>query len=355
MKGGQVERRGMIFSRRLPLSSLIAISRDLRHNLGAGIMLRDALKQQARRGNHAFRPVADRMYHAIESGDDLRQVLENERAYFPPLFISLVSVGESSGQLPEIFAELEKYYLMQQRFWRQLISQSIMPVLQFIVATFVIAFMMVILGFIAEARSSKPIDPIGFGLSGTSGARTFLAVIYGSLAVLFLIYLALSRLLEQKALIDRLLLHIPVLGGFLQCLCLSRLSMGLRLTLDSAMPIAKAIGLSFQATGNAAYVSDASRIQESLKTGDDLTRAISQCRLLPEDYVNIIAVAEQGGRVPEVMVNQAQYYEEEAGRRLVLLTRAAGFFVWAFVAILIIIAIFRIFNIYLSAINGLAG
>ncbi len=345
----------MLFSRRLPLSSLIALSRDLRHNLGAGIMLRDALKQQARRGHPAFRPVADRMYRAIEAGDDLRQVLESERAYFPPLFISLVSVGESSGQLPEIFAELEKYYLMQQRFWRQVISQSIMPVLQFVAATLIIAFMMVILGFIAEMRSSTPIDPIGFGLSGTRGAITFLLVVYGTVAVVFFIYLVLTRLLEQKAVIDRLLLRIPVLGGFLQCLCLSRLSMGLRVTLDSAMPIAKAIGLSFQATGNAAYAADALRIQESLKTGDDLTRAISQCRLLPEDYVNIIAVAEQGGRVPEVMVNQAQYYEEEAGRRLVLLTRAAGFAVWAFVATLIIIAIFKIANIYLSAINSLAG
>jgi type IV pilus assembly protein PilC len=345
----------MFFSRRLSLSSLIALSRDLRHNLGAGIMLRDALKQQAKRGHVAVRPVAERMYRAIEAGDDLRQVLESERAYFPPLFISLVSVGESSGQLPEIFAELEKYYLMQQRFRRQLVSQSIMPVLQFVFATLVIAGMMVILGFIAESRSSKAIEPIGFGLSGTRGAQIFLAVIYGTLVCLFLVYLVLSRLLEQKAIIDRVLLHIPVLGGFLQCLCLSRLSMGLRLTLDSAMPIAKAIGLSFQATGNAAYASDARRIQESLKTGDDLTRAISQCRLLPEDYVNIIAVAEQGGRVPEVMVNQAQYYEEEAGRRLVILTRAVGFAVWAFVALLIIAAIFKIFSIYVNAISNLAG
>jgi type IV pilus assembly protein PilC len=345
----------MFFSRRLPLSSLIAISRDLRHNLGAGIMLRDALKQQAKRGHPAFRPVAERMYRAIESGDDLRQVLESERAYFPPLFISLVSVGESSGQLPEIFAELEKYYLMQQRFWRQLISQSFLPAVQFVMATFVIAGMMVILGWIAELRSSTPIEPIGFGLTGTRGARNFLFVIYGTLAALFVVYLALSRLFEQKGLIDRLLLHIPVLGGFLQCLCLSRLSMGLRLTLDSAMPIGKAIDLSFQATGNAAYAADAKRIQESLKTGDDLTRAITQCRLLPEDYVNIIAVAEEGGRVPEVMVNQAQYYEEEAGRRLVLLTRVVSFGVWLFVATLIIIAIFKIFSIYLNAISNLAG
>ena len=208
---------------------------------------------------------------------------------------------------------------------------------------------------IAESRSSKPIDPIGFGLTGTRGATTFLLTVYGTLAAVFLIYLALSRLLEHKALVDRFLLHIPGLGGFLQCLCLSRLSMGLRLTLDSAMPIARAIGLSFQATGNAAYAADARRIQESLKTGDNLTRAISQCRLLPEDYVNIIAVAEEGGRVPEVMVNQAHYYEEEAGRRLVFLTRAAGFAVWAFVAILIIFAIFKIFSIYVNAINNLAG
>jgi type II secretory pathway component PulF len=73
------------------------------------------------------------------------------------------------------------------------------------------------------------------------------------------------------------------------------------------------------------------------------------------DFVNIIAVAEEGGRVPEVMANQAQYYEEEATRRLAVLTRIAGFGVWLFVASLIIMAIFRLASIYFNALNQAGG
>jgi type IV pilus assembly protein PilC len=341
----------MLLSRRLPLNALIALCRDLRHSLGAGLMLRDVFRQQSRRGYSSVRPVAARISQAIEAGDELRVALKAERAYFPPLFISLVSVGESTGNLPEIFAELEKYYLMQQRFRRQFISQSFLPVLQFVAATLIIAGLMVILGFIGMMMNTKPLDPLGFGLTGSSGALIFLAIVYGAVTAVVFLYIIISRSLRQKAVVDWTLLHIPIIGGFLQCLCLARLATALRLTLDSAMPIADAIGLSFQATGNAAYMAMAPTLQDSLRSGDDLSRAISKCRLLPEEFINIIAVAEEGGRVPEAMVNQAQYYEEEASRRLYILTRAASFAVWAFVAILIIMAIFRLFAIYLGAIE----
>ena len=67
-----------------------------------------------------------------------------------------------------------------------------------------------------------------------------------------------------------------------------------------------------------------------------------------------MATAEQGGQIPEMMKHQAEYYEEEASRRLVLLTRAAGFAIWVGVACLIIWVIFRIVLNYIGMIESLA-
>jgi type IV pilus assembly protein PilC len=344
----------MIFSKRLPVSSLILLCRALKHNLAAGLTLRDVFRQQARRGPAPVRPIADRIRVALESGDSLQFALEHEKAHFPPLFLSLASVGEDTGNLPEVFGALEKYYQMQQRFWRQFVSQSIVPVLQFVAATVVIAGLLFILGLIAESTNTPPIDPLGLGLTGGRGALIFLGVVYGTLAALGVGYMVASRSLRQKAAVDRVLLRVPAVGPFLQALSLARLSLALRLTMDSSMPIADALALSLRATGNAAFAATAPVMEDALLAGDRLTEAMARGRVFPEDFLNIVATAEEGGRIPEVMAQQAQNYEEEAERRLALLTKAANFAVWLFVAALIIMAIFRIFGIYINAINQLA-
>ena len=51
----------MLFSRQLPLSNLIDLCLALRHNLGAGLMLRDVFRQMARRGPVHVRPIAERI------------------------------------------------------------------------------------------------------------------------------------------------------------------------------------------------------------------------------------------------------------------------------------------------------
>src|SRR5919109_975343 len=135
----------MLLSSRLPLSSLIELCRALRHNLSAGLSLRDVFRQQARQGTLAVRPVAERMRQVIERGDDLETALLQERKAFPPLFLALASVGERSGNLPEVFRELEKYYVLQQRMWRQFVSLSIWPVFQLVAAIFVIAGMLLLI------------------------------------------------------------------------------------------------------------------------------------------------------------------------------------------------------------------
>ncbi len=203
----------MLFSRRLPLAAIIQLCRSLRHNLGAGIMLRDVFRQQAKRGSPSVRPVADRIAQSLTEGDNLTTALLREKAAFPPLFLSLTEVGEESGNLPEVCGELEKYYLLQQRFWRQFISQCTLPILQFVAATGVISLLLVILGWIADANHTKPIDPLGLGLVGARGAVVFLFSIYGMLAAVGIAYVVLSRSLSQKAVVDRLLLRLPVVGS----------------------------------------------------------------------------------------------------------------------------------------------
>src|SRR5262249_14301438 len=159
----------MLFSKQVPLASLIEFCRILRHNLEAGLTLRHVFRQQAERGPMPIRPVADRIAAELEEGHSLEAALKRERGAFPPLFVSLVTVGEQTGSLPDVFAELEKYFLLQQRLQRQFYSQIAWPLLQFFAAPFVVAGMIYFLAVLSPS-GTEPYDPLGMGYRGVSGA-----------------------------------------------------------------------------------------------------------------------------------------------------------------------------------------
>jgi type II secretory pathway component PulF len=344
----------MLFSSRLPLSNLIELCRVLRHYLGAGIGLVQVFRQQASKGALAVRPVAGRIAAALEEGDDLETALKREADAFPPLFVSLARVGEQTGMMPEVFAELEKYYSRQQKLRRDFVARVTWPVIQFVLAVFVVAGLILIMGMLADRQGpgGEPLDPLGLGLSGPSGATLFLAVVFGSLAALGGLYLLLTRTLKHKASTDAFLLGLPAVGPCLRALALTRFCVALRLTTETGMAIARALRLSLRATGNQAFVAQTENISASVRAGDDLTLALARSGLFPTDFQHILAVAEESGRLSEVLQHQAEHYHEESGRRLVILTGVLSYGVWAFVGLLIIVAIFRIATWYVGLLNG---
>lgn len=330
----------MLFSSRLPLTKLIDLCQVLRHNLDAGVPIEKVFRQQAQKASGSLRDMAGRVHDVLKRGDNLETALEAEQKTLPPMFISLVIVGERTGNLPEVFAALESFYRSQQKLRRQLIAQSMLPALQFVAAIFVIAALILILGLIAESQGTKAIDPLGIGLTGPRGAVLFLVFTFGSLAALVGLYLSAARFLAQKAAVDALLLRLPAIGPTLSALALARFCMALQLTFETALPIAEALRLALRATGNAAFMSLAGKMGRNLRDG--LAGPLAQSGVFPEEFCMIIAVAEEGGRLPEVMRQQAKQYEELAELRLTVLMRMAGFGVWLVVAVFITIAIFRI-------------
>ncbi len=332
----------MFFSRQLPLSSLIELCRTLRHNLGAGLSLPDVFRQQGARGPAAVRPVARRIHEDLANGESLEAALKREKAAFPPMFLSMAGVGEKTGTLPEVFQELERYFAIQYKLRQQFILLSLWPLLQMIGAIFVIAGMVFVLAILTPG-GDQPFDPLGFGLTGVRGSILVLVYSFGFLGALVAGYLLVTRMLQQKALVDALLLRVPVLGPCLLAVALARFCLALRLTTDTSLSIVPALRLSLRATGNAAFAAQSEVVKEVLRGGDDLTTALAKTELFPENFLNIVANAEEGGRLPEIMHHQAAYYQEEAERRMTILMRMASAGVWLAVAGLLIFLIFRIF------------
>jgi len=93
-------------------------------------------------------------------------------------------------------------------------------------------------------------------------------------------------------------------------------------------------------------------ILQAVRAGEDLTRALTKSQWFPEAFLQMVAVAEEGGRVPELMKHQAAFYQDDATRRMKTLVRIAGSVIWFGVALFMVIMILRLAGIYLAALGA---
>jgi type IV pilus assembly protein PilC len=330
----------MLFSRQLPLAALIDLCHLLRVNLGAGIPLPKVFRQLSNRGTSKIRPLARRVLPQLEQGDNLRTALQSETSVLPPFFLGMVELGEKTGHLPEVLEELEKYYLQQQKFVRQLRQSSFGPAVQFVIAIGIVALLIFVLGAIAESHGNPA--PAVLGFRGAGGAILFLLTCAGLFAGIYALYAFLTRGLAQQDFVDGLMLQLPVIGPCIQAVVVGRFALAMQLTLDSSMPLSEALHLSYDATGNAAFAHQAEVAAAAVQDGEELTVALSRGHFMPADFLGMVAVAEEGGRLVEMMRHQAAHYHEEAARRMQSATRLASGLIKLLYIALMALGIFQI-------------
>ena len=270
--------------------------------------------------------------------------------FFPTFFREMAEVGEQSGHMGEMFAQLADYYQDQVERRRNFLAAIAWPMLQLAVALFVVGFLIWVTGLIGQL-TGVPIDILGFGLVGNRGLAVYLAGVASVGVLLFAIIRASVRGLVWARPIQRGILRIPVLGPALQTLALGRLAWSMYQTMNAGMELRRALRLSLRSTNNAWYTDQIERIDAKIAGGNSIHEAFCEADCFPADFLDALGVGEHSGQLVESMALLSRQYQDQARTALATLTMVAGFAVWAVVASLIIALIFRLFMFYLGAIN----
>jgi type II secretory pathway component PulF len=137
-------------------------------------------------------------------------------------------------------------------------------------------------------------------------------------------------------------------------MALARLAWSMNVTMNAGMEIRRALKLSLRSTQNARYTDQIPVIDAEITAGNSIHDAFCRAGGYPVEFLDTLAVGEDSGKVVESMGLLARQYQDRARAALVILTTIAGWIVWAAVASLIIVLIFRIFSFYIGAINAAA-
>ncbi|MDH3327020.1 MAG: type II secretion system F family protein, partial [Gammaproteobacteria bacterium] len=100
---------------KLKTDDLVFFSRQLYTLIKSSVPIMKALDGlESSTENPALKASIGKLQESLDEGLDLTQALERQQDVYPPLFISLVHIGETTGKLPEVFRDLSTYLKKEQ-------------------------------------------------------------------------------------------------------------------------------------------------------------------------------------------------------------------------------------------------
>lgn len=342
-----------MFAAKIPTKTLIHLSRSLGTMLESGIQIRKSLQIATKKiGHPKTKNVLRHICDDIDGGTDIATAFREHGHYFPTLFLDMLSVAEDSGALPDVLKHLAEHYENNMRMKKEFIQSITWPAFQLFAAILVVAVLILVMGMIGSATgSSQMADEMLFGLSGPSGAVTWLFCSFGTLAGLFFAYKLANAVFQGERGLDLALVHIPILGHCMKAFAIARFSWAYFLTQQTGMAVVDSLKASLRATGNGAYMSSTSLICNEILEGATLTDALDRSGMFPEDYIEMVSVAEESGTVPEALNRLSPQFEENARSHMKTLTRAITVLVWLTVAGFILFFVFSFMFWYVGQIN----
>ena len=151
--------------------------------------------------------------------------------------------------------------------------------------------------------------------------------------------------------INRMIVHLPVLGNCLRLNALARFCWTLSLSLEAGSDAQRALRMSLRSTQLPYYVETQNQADSVIERGGEFHEALRTTNRFPDDFILTLASAEHAGAITDSLDAMSRDYSERARTANRVLTYGATATIWVGVAALIIFLIFRLFMFYLGMIN----
>lgn len=306
-------------------ADLVLFARQMYSITKAGLPLLRGLKGLAESTHNVIlRNALHDVLQSLESGRDFASSLARHPDIFPPLFLSMVRVGESTGTLDNAFSRLCEYLSQDQDVQDRVKAAVRYPLIVVIVIGIAIA---VITVFVIPnfAPLFKILgDDIPMPTRIIMGTSSFVrAHGLALLAGMALALVAARRYLATehgRYRWDRLRLRVPVLGELLHQAALSRVTRSLAISLDAGLPMIQALTLLSRSAGNAYLAERLLQLRDAVERGDGLSRAATTAGIFPPLVLQMLAVGEETGELTRLLDEVSGFYQREVDYRLRNLT-----------------------------------
>ena len=301
----------------VPLKSKMVFSRHLGVMLGAGLSLTRALGILANQEeNKSFKNIINKLTADVKQGVSLADAMEKFPRVFNKVFVSMIRVGELSGNLEEILNiladQLEKDHKLVSKVRGAMmypgIIFSVMILMGFLMMIYVIPK---ITGIFKDFNADLPLPTqILVGVSDFMAAHAVLSLggLFGTVIGVRLF----SKTPVGIRIFHKFFLKAPVIGPVITKVNSARFARILSALLKSGVALVEALRITSDTLGNYYFKQACLKASGDVQKGITLSQVLTSYKnVFPYLVTQMIEVGEETGRTDQILNNLAIFYEEE--------------------------------------------
>lgn len=303
---------------RVTATDKLLFTKHLSVMLKSGIPISEAINSiKAQTKNLKFKQILEDVSQEVENGQSLERALSKHPQVFDALYLSLVSVGEKSGNLEKNLEYLALQLKKNYEFNKKVAGATLYPKL-------VLASSLIIGGSISLFILPQLLDlfeSLDVELPLTTKILLFMAnlmkdyglFITGGGAVLVVAFLLLLKTSAVKPKWHKFLLAAPGVGVLNQNIALSSICRNLGIMLKSGLTITSALETQREATENLIFKEYLNRLFKAIDKGKKLSAEMdaTKFKYLPAIVPKMIGVGESTGKLDETLIYLGDFFEEE--------------------------------------------
>jgi len=304
-----------LFSR-VGLKDLVVFSRQFATMINAGISLVRALEiLSTQTDNLKLREAITSIKDNVEGGMPLSAALEEKKKIFPDLFISMVAAGEAGGLLDETLEEMADHLESENELRQKIFSALAYPaVISFVSLCSVVYLIVGVLPTFVDMFTDMDIELPAitkFVLALSAFVSSYWWLILVMFAMLIFGIYFYRKTGQGRRNIDRIVLKIPIIGDLSTKLATARFTKTLSVLISSGVSIIESLEIVEAVMSNKVVAENISQAKQAITEGESMVLPLRQQGIFPPMLLQMINVGEETGRLDEMLLRVAGFYEQE--------------------------------------------
>ncbi|MBB2496799.1 type II secretion system F family protein [Aquipseudomonas ullengensis] len=302
--------------KRVDLEELIIFCRQMYSLSKAGVPIIRAIGGLGEsHRNEYFREVLQAVRSDLEGGMSMAVALHAHPKVFGTLFISMISVGENTGQLDQAFRQLSGYLEMERETRKRIKQATRYPM--FVMLAMAVA--LVVINMLVIPAFSKVFEQFHAQLPLPTriliGTSQFFQDYWWLMALLvaggIYAFIRWQQTAAGALKWDEIKLRLPIVGGVFERIALARFTRTFAMMYKAGVPLLQTLSINSASVGNL-YIGQAILgMREGVERGEALTSTASSSGLFTPLVLQMMAVGEETGALDDLFIEVADFYEQE--------------------------------------------
>ena len=301
--------------RTLPRRDLIQLCFHLEQLTRAGVPLHDALidlRDSLEAGR--LREAVAALVESIGGGCTLSEAMREQPRAFPDAFRNLIRVGELTGQLPRIAAQLAEALKREDELASYAKRLMIFPAIMLGVILGALALCLTYLvpqlsSLFKSLGQTLPLHTRALIAASDIATQYGAFILAGLITTAVVVRVQIQRDAAAARRWDALMLALPLIGPVLKKILLARFASLFALMYSSSIPIIDCLTAIEGAIGNAVMADAIKHAADKIREGQYLSVAMADTALFPPMVIRMMRVGESTGGL-DVALNNVNYFFE---------------------------------------------